>query len=73
MVLASVLAQLPLSLWWTRHFWFYSALSTKVSARLWVANYLSAFVVLIGLPVCTLLGGFAGGRQLAHGRKRHAL
>jgi hypothetical protein len=52
---ASMLAQAPLSLWWTRHFWLYGEFTTKIP-RFWIPNYLWAAVVLIGMPASTILG-----------------
>jgi hypothetical protein len=60
MVVASALVQVPYSLWWTRHFWLYGEFTTRVSARLWVPNYLWAGVVLVGMPLSTLIGGLNG-------------
>jgi hypothetical protein len=60
LITASMLAQVPLSLWWTRHFWLYGEFTTTVSPRLWVPNYLWAAVVLLGMPTSTILGGLWG-------------
>jgi hypothetical protein len=57
MIAASVLAQVPLSLWWTRGFWLYGQFPVWVSPRFWVPNCLWAAVVLIGMPISTILGG----------------
>jgi hypothetical protein len=57
MVVASMLAQAPLSLWWTRHFWFYNEFSMRPTPRLWIPNFLWAAIVLVGMPLSTVLGG----------------
>jgi hypothetical protein len=57
-IAASMLAQVPLSLWWTRHFWLYGEFTTRGSPSVWVPNYLWAAVVLIGMPAATILGVF---------------
>jgi hypothetical protein len=57
MVAATMLPQVPLSLWWTRHFWLYGEFSFSWPPRFWVPNYLWATIVLIGMPTSTILGG----------------
>ena len=64
MIAASVLAQVPLSLWWTRGFWLYGEFPSR-GPRLWgVLNCLWAAVVLIGMPTSTMLGALWGARQV---------
>jgi hypothetical protein len=55
-----VLAQVILSVCWTRQFWLYGEFTTSVSPRLWVPNFLWAAVVLIGMPLSTLAGALSG-------------
>jgi hypothetical protein len=56
-IAASMLAQVPLSLWWTRGFWLYGQFPSG-GPRLWsVLNCLWAAVVLIGMPTSTIIGG----------------
>jgi hypothetical protein len=68
-IAASMLAQVPLSLWWTRHFWLYGEFTTRVGPRLWVPNYLWAAVVLIGMPTSTILGALYGAMKFQSDRQ----
>jgi hypothetical protein len=56
MVVATALAQIPLSLWWSAPVWLHAGMISRVGPKLWVPNYIWAVVVLVGMPVCTLLG-----------------
>lgn len=64
-----MLAEVPLSLWWTRHFWLYGEFTTRAGPRLWVPNYLWATVVFFGMPTATILGGFWGARDASLERR----
>jgi hypothetical protein len=66
----STLAEVPLSLWWTRHFWLYGEFTTSSGARLWVPNYLWAAVVLLGMPTATILGVLWSARDASLERRR---
>ena len=66
-IAATMLAQLPLSLWWTRHFWRDGEFTTRAGPSLWVPNYLSAAVVLIGMPAATIFGGLRGADEVPVG------
>jgi hypothetical protein len=56
-VVASALAQMPLSLWWSRSVWLHVDAVARTSARIAVPNLIWAAVVLVGIPIGTLLGG----------------
>lgn len=59
-VVASALAQIPLTLWWSSPVWIYwlhPGSIPRFSMRLSVPNLMWAAVVLIGMPTSTLLGG----------------
>ena len=57
MVVATALAQIPLALWWSSPVWLHAGMISRVGPKLWVPNYIWAVVVLVGMPVCTVLGG----------------
>ena len=73
-VLAGILlTHVAVSLWLTRDFWLHGAFTNTVSPSLWVANYLWAAVVLIGMPISTIVGALwdaDGSSSIAaeHGR-----
>jgi hypothetical protein len=56
MVAASVLAQIPLTLWWGLPVWLHAGHITRFSVPLRIY----AAIVLVGMPTCTLLGGLWG-------------
>jgi hypothetical protein len=60
MVTASALAQIPWILWWTRPVWLHADMIARISARLWLPNYVWAAIVIIGMPACTFIGGLWG-------------
>jgi hypothetical protein len=69
LIICSMLAEVPLSLWWTRHFWLFGEFTTRDSPRLWVPNYLWAAIVLFGMPTSIFLGGLWGARNASLERR----
>ena len=69
LITCGMLAEVPLSLWWTRHVWLFGEFTTRVSPRLWVPNYLWAAFVLLGMPTSILLGGLWGARDASLARR----
>jgi hypothetical protein len=55
-LIAVLVTQIMLSLWWTRDFWLYGAFTTSVRPSLWVPNFLWAAVVMLGMPVSIIIG-----------------
>ena len=57
MVVASALAQVPWSLWWSRSLWLHADRVAGSSVRLWLPYYISGIVVLVGMQTCVIVGG----------------
>lgn len=57
MVVASALAQLPLALWWSSSVWLHLERWAGAPARLWVPSYVSAVIIIVGMPAAAVFGG----------------
>ena len=58
MVVAGALAQVPYTVWWTS-VWFHPQRIADSPARLWLPVYVSAIIVVVGMPVATMLAGLS--------------
>jgi hypothetical protein len=68
-VIACMLAQIPLTIWWSRAIWLHADLIARLNPNLSIPNFIWAAFVLVGIPLCTVLGGLLGLARAS----RHAM
>ena len=57
MVVASALAQVPLTLWWNSSVWLHLERLADMPARLWFPISVQAAIAIVGMPAATLIVG----------------